>query len=301
MLYAVALDQERVDPMRVIREPHAMQGLAEELRGQGRTIALVPTMGYLHEGHLSLMREGKNRADILVVSVFVNPTQFGPSEDLDAYPRDFDRDKRLMEEVGADLVFCPTDKEMYPEGYQTYLTVEEVTRNLCGRSRPTHFRGVATVVTKLFHIVKPHVALFGQKDFQQLVVIRRMVKDLNLDVKIVGCPIVREPDGLAMSSRNKYLSPDERKEALALNKALSGALDLYRKGERNARVLLDEAHRILALHPGIRADYVSLCDAVTLEDVETVESQTVLAIAAFSGNTRLIDNRVLTELGEEGT
>ena len=286
--------------MKIIREPHAMQGLAEELRTQGRKIALVPTMGYLHEGHLSLMREGKKRADTLVVSVFVNPTQFGPKEDLDAYPRDFEQDKSFMQEVGVDWVFCPTDKGMYPDGYQTYLTVEEVTQNLCGRSRPTHFRGVATVVTKLFHIVKPHFALFGKKDFQQLVVIRRMVEDLNLDIEIVGCPIVREPDGLAMSSRNKYLSPDERKEALALRKALDRALDLYRNGERTAQVLVDEAHRILGLHPLIRGDYVSLCDTGTLTDVETIEGETVMAIAAFAGNTRLIDNCVLTDLGKEG-
>ena len=286
--------------MKIIREPHAMQGLADELRGQGGRIALVPTMGYLHEGHLSLMREGKKRAETLVVSVFVNPTQFGPQEDLDAYPRNFEQDKRLMQEVGVDWVFCPTDEGMYPDGYQTYLTVEEVTRNLCGRSRPTHFRGVATVVTKLFHIVKPHVALFGKKDFQQLVVIRRMVKDLNLDVEIVGCPIVREPDGLAMSSRNKYLSPDERREALALKKALDRARELFRDGERRAQVLVDEVHRILSLHPHIRADYVSLCDAETLEDVETIEGETVLAIAAFAGKTRLIDNSVLADLDNEG-
>jgi pantoate--beta-alanine ligase len=286
--------------MKIIREPHAMQGLAEELRGRGRRIALIPTMGYLHQGHLSLMREGKKRADTLVVSVFVNPTQFGPKEDLDAYPRDIEQDKSLMQEVGVDLVFCPTDKGMYPDGYQTYLTVEEVTQNLCGRSRPTHFRGVATVVTKLFHIVKPHVALFGKKDFQQLVVIQRMVKDLNLDIEIVGCSIVREPDGLAMSSRNKYLSPDERKEALALKKALDRACDLYRSGERSAQVLVDEAHRILDLHPRIRADYVGLYDTGTLTDVETIEGETVLAIAAFAGNTRLIDNSVLTDLDNEG-
>ncbi len=287
--------------MKIIREPQAMQGLAEGLRGQGRRIALVPTMGYLHEAHLSLMREGKKRADTLVVSVFVNPTQFGPQEDLGAYPRDFEQDKSFMQEVGVDLVFCPTDKGMYPDGYQTYLTVEEVTQTLCGRSRPTHFRGVVTVVTKLFHIVKPHVALFGKKDFQQLVVIRRMVKDLNLDIEIVGCPIVREPDGLAMSSRNKYLSPDERKEALALKKALDRARELYRNGERSAQVLVGEAHRILGLQPRIRADYVSLCDAGTLTDMETIKGETVLAIAAFVGNTRLLDNSVLTDLDKEGT
>ncbi len=293
-------DRERVDSMKIIREPQAMQGLAEELRGLGRRIALVPTMGYLHEGHLSLMREGKKRADTLVVSVFVNPTQFGPQEDLDAYPQDFEQDKRFMQDVGVDLVFCPTDKGMYPDGYQTYLTVEKVTQNLCARSRPIHFRGVATVVTKLFNLVKPHVALFGKKDFQQLVVIRRMVEDLNLDIEIVGCSIVREPDGLAMSSRNKYLSADERKEALAIKKALDRARDLYRNGERSAQALVDEAHRILGLHSRIRTDYVSLCNAGTLADVETIEGETVMAIAVFVGNTRLIDNCVLTELGREG-
>ena len=285
--------------MKIIREPRAMQGIAEELRGQEKRIALVPTMGYLHEGHLSLMREGRKRADILVVSVFVNPTQFGPKEDLDAYPRDFERDKGFMQEVGVDLVFCPTNKGMYPDGFQTYLTVEEVTRNLCGRSRPTHFRGVATVVTKLFNIVKPHVALFGKKDFQQLVVIRRMVEDLNLDIEIVGCSIVREPDGLAMSSRNKHLNADERKEALALKKALDRARDLYRSGETRAQVLVDEAHGILGLHPQIRTDYVSLCDAGTLTDVATIEGETVMAIAAFVGNTRLIDNCIFSGLGKE--
>lgn len=277
-----------------------MQGLADELRTRGRRIAFVPTMGYLHEGHLSLMREGRKRADALVVSIFVNPSQFGPQEDLDAYPRDFERDKRRLQEVPADALFCPTDEAMYPEGYQSYVTVEKVTQNLCGRSRPTHFRGVATVVAKLFHIVKPHVALFGRKDFQQIVVIRRMVEDLNFDIEIVGCEIVREPDGLAMSSRNKYLNAEERREALAIRRALDGASDLYRNGERSARLIVDEARRILSLHPLVRPDYVSLCDTRTLMDVETVEGEAVLAIAAFVGNTRLIDNCVLKDLSEAG-
>ncbi len=285
--------------MKIILEPRAMQGLADEVRSRAGRIAFVPTMGFLHEGHLSLMREGKKRADTLVVSIFVNPTQFGPQEDLDAYPRDFDRDESLMREVGVDVVFYPTDKDMYPKGYQTYLTVEEVTRNLCGKSRPTHFRGVATVVTKLFHIIKPHVALFGSKDFQQLVVIRRMVEDLNMDIEIVGCPIVREPDGLAMSSRNKYLSEDDRKEALAIKEALDRARELYRNGERDARALVEEAHRILDLHPGIRIDYVSLCDAGTLSDIETIRAESVMAIAAFVGKTRLIDNCVFLAPDEE--
>jgi len=267
-----------------------MQGFADSLRSQGKRIALVPTMGYLHDGHASLMEQGRERAETLVVSVFVNPTQFGPQDDLDAYPRDFERDRERMEAVGVDAVFYPTDGGMYEEGYQTYVTVEEVTQNLCGRSRPSHFRGVATVVTKLFNIVKPHVALFGEKDFQQLVVIRRMVKDLNLDIEIVGCPIVREPDGLAMSSRNKYLNSEERREALAIKKALERAQDLYRNGETRAQVLVEEANQILGSHSRIRTDYVSICDAGTLTEVESVEGGTVMAIAAFLGNTRLIDN-----------
>jgi pantoate--beta-alanine ligase len=195
-----------------------------------------------------------------------------------------------MEEVGVDAVFYPTEREMYGDGHQTYVTVEKVTETLCGRSRPHHFRGVTTVVSKLFNIVKPHIALFGEKDFQQLVVLRRMVEDLNFDVEIVGCPIVREPGGLAMSSRNKYLSADERKEALALKMALDEAQDLYRKGETNSRVIVEEAKRILGSHPRIRIDYVSLCDSHSLKDVEEVEDGTILAIAAFVGNTRLIDN-----------
>jgi pantoate--beta-alanine ligase len=281
---------EEAGSMKIIREPRSMQAHAETLRNQGQRIALVPTMGYLHEGHVSLMKEGKKRTDALVVSVFVNPTQFGPQEDLGTYPRDFEADRQRMEEVGVDAVFYPTDQEMYEEGYQTYVTVEMVTENLCGRSRPQHFRGVATVVSKLFNIVKPHVALFGEKDYQQLVVIRRMVADLNFDVEVVGCPIVREPDGLAMSSRNKHLNADERKEALALKMALDRAQDLYRKGETRARVIMEEAKRILGNHLRIRTDYISLCDGRSLTDVEEVQGGTLLAIAAFVGNTRLIDN-----------
>ncbi len=284
--------------MKVVHEPRGMQALADEIRSRDGRIALVPTMGFLHEGHLSLMREGRKRADHLVASIFVNPTQFGPQEDLDAYPRDFARDKGLLLEEGVDVLFCPTDRAMYPNGYQTYVTVEQVTRNLCGRSRPTHFRGVVTVVTKLFHIVKPHVALFGRKDFQQLVVIRRMVEDLNMDIEIVGCPIVREPDGLAMSSRNKYLSAQERREALAIKQALDRAEDLHRKGETGAGTLVQEARKILALYPGIRTDYVSLCDARTLDEIQEVQDESVMAVAAFVGKTRLIDNCVFEALDD---
>lgn len=286
--------------MKIIRQPKEMQRRAEAWRNQGQRIALVPTMGYLHEGHASLMREGRKRAQRLVVSVFVNPTQFGPREDLDAYPRDFEGDCKRMEEEGVDVVFHPSAEGIYREGHQTYVTVEELTRNLCGLSRPTHFRGVATVVTKLFNIVKPHIALFGEKDFQQLVVIRRMVDDLSFDIEIVGCPIVREPDGLAMSSRNKYLNTEERKEALAIKEALDGAQELYRKGETAAHALLEEANRILGNQTHIRTDYVSICDASTLTNVEKVEGNAVMAIAAFVGKTRLIDNcKFLPWQGEE--
>jgi len=283
--------------MKIIKAVGAMQNTAEELRLQGKRIAFVPTMGYLHEGHVSLMRQGKERADILVASVFVNPTQFGPQEDLDAYPRDFESDERLMREVGVDIVFYPTTEEIYPEGYQTYITLEQLPQNLCGASRPTHFRGVATVVTKLFNIVKPHVALFGDKDFQQRVVIQRMVRDLNSDVEIIGCPIVREKDGLAMSSRNAYLNPEERREALALKKALDSAQELFVQGERNSGPLLAKAQEILEAHPVIRIDYMKMCDTKNLEEIDKVEDEAVLAVATFLGKTRLIDNCVLPAAG----
>jgi pantoate--beta-alanine ligase len=284
--------------MKVIRKLTEMQRTAESLRLQGKRIALVPTMGFLHEGHLSLMREGRKRADVVVASVFVNPTQFGPQEDLEAYPRDFDRDEKLMRGVGVDFVFYPTVEEIYPEGYQTYVIVERVTRGLCGASRPVHFRGVATVVTKLFNVVKPHVALFGDKDFQQRVVIQRMVEDLNFDVEVLGCPTVRESDGLAMSSRNAYLSPQERGEAPALKRSLEEARTLFQAGERRAQLLMDKVRLSLSLHPLIKLDYLHVCDSRTLEDVAVIRKEAVLVIAAFLGKTRLIDNIVLVEPAE---
>lgn len=279
--------------MRVIESTRLMQQTAEGLRNKGKIIAFVPTMGYLHEGHLSLMREGRRRADIVIASVFVNPTQFGPQEDLASYPRDFERDCALMESARVDIVFHPRVEEMYPDGFQSYVTVEKVSQPLCGRSRPHHFRGVATVVAKLFNIVKPHVALFGWKDFQQVVVIQRMVKDLNFDLEIVGCPTVREPDGLAMSSRNIYLSAEERKEALGLKQALDEASALVRGGEREAAAILARVRQVLSERPGIRLDYVELRHPETLEDIERIEGPTLLAIAAYVGRTRLIDNCLL--------
>ncbi len=281
--------------MKIIRDIREMQQTAEALRLQGRRIAFVPTMGYLHQGHLSLMQEGRKRADVVVSSIFVNPTQFGPQEDLSAYPRDFENDERLMQEVGVDIVFYPAESEIYPEGYQTRVRVEKVTQNLCGASRPVHFGGVTTVVTKLFHIVKPHVALFGDKDFQQRVVIQRMARDLNFDIEVIGCPTVREADGLAMSSRNAYLTPEERKKALSVKQALVRAGELYDGGVRNTEDLLSGVREVLAACPEMQIDYIKICDTETLEEIDRVEKEAVLAIAVFLGNTRLIDNAVFSE------
>jgi len=293
MKASVSAAKREIRAVEIIGDVACMQKRSEELRRQGLRIAFAPTMGYLHEGHLSLMREGGKRADIVVASIFVNPTQFGPDEDLEAYPRDFEGDERLMQEAGVDIVFYPTVKEIYPDGFETYVTLEKATRNLCGRSRPIHFRGVATVVTKLFNIVRPHVALFGDKDFQQRAVIQRMAKDLNFDIEVVGCPIVREPDGLAMSSRNAYLSPEERTEALAIKRSLDHAENLFLKGERQAEPLREKVEEILSAQSRIRIDYIKICDTTTMEDVETIEREAVLAVAAYLGKTRLIDNCVL--------
>ncbi len=219
--------------MKIISSIREMQAFSESVRNAGQKISFVPTMGYFHEGHLSLMREGRQRGDCLAISIYVNPTQFGPSEDFEKYPRDFERDSSLADGVGVDVIFYPEDKEMYPELYQTYVNVENVTENLCGLSRPGHFRGVTTVCAKLFNIVKPHYAIFGRKDFQQLIAIKRMVLDLNMDLEIIGMPIVREADGLAMSSRNVYLRTEEREAALSLSRSLKMAKEMYDRGEKD--------------------------------------------------------------------
>jgi pantoate--beta-alanine ligase len=281
--------------LEIIRTALQMQGFADAERKAGRRIALVPTMGYFHAGHLSLMREGRGRGDCLVVSLFVNPTQFAPTEDLAAYPRDFERDRGLAEKEGADVLFVPDDREMYPEGYQTYVLVEGVTNNLCGISRPHFFRGVTTVCTKLFHIVKPHLAVFGRKDFQQYVTIKRMVCDLNMDIEVIGLPTVREPDGLAMSSRNVYLSPAERASALGLSRSLVRAERLYEGGERDAAAIIREVSAFIAGHPGAAIDYVQICDAATMRDIPRIDSEAVLALAVRVGRTRLIDNHLFGE------
>ncbi len=278
--------------MQIIRTIQAMKERSSQARREGEVIAFVPTMGSFHEGHLSLMREGKKLGDLLVVSLFVNPTQFSPSEDFKSYPRDFERDRKMAEEVGTDILFAPEPEKMYPPDHQTIVRVEKVTRNLCGRSRPAHFQGVATVVSMLFEIVMPQVAIFGEKDYQQLVTIKQMVRDLHMSVEVVGMPTVREADGLAMSSRNTYLSPEERKGASSLYRSLRKAEELLQKGERDADRILQEMKRILRSEPLVGMDYIEVCDAHTLEDVQRIDGDVVIALAAYSGKTRLIDNLV---------
>jgi pantoate--beta-alanine ligase len=280
--------------IKVIKTVQEMRTISDRLRGRGKTIAFVPTMGYLHEGHLSLIRKGRALGDHLVVSIYVNPAQFGPGEDLEAYPRDLDRDLALVEKEGVDVVFTPDDAALYAGGFQTYVTLEKLPNHLCGISRPIHFRGVATVVTKLFNIVKPHFAVFGQKDYQQLMIIRRMVRDLDFDIEIVGAPTVREPDGLAMSSRNSYLSTEQRKSALSLIKSLKRAQAMVEDGIKESKQIRDEAASLITSHPDTSVDYVSICDPETLVDMPTVNRPALMALAVKVGKTRLIDNILLS-------
>ena len=279
--------------MKIVKSIREMQKLSDELRCQGKKIGFVPTMGYLHEGHLSLLREAKKRCDVLVMSIFVNPTQFGPNEDFEQYPRDFDRDKNLAEKEGCDIIFYPEAKEMYPENYLTHVEVEKITTILCGASRPGHFRGVTTVVAKLFNAVKPHVAVFGQKDAQQAVVIKRMARDLNFDIDIVVAPIVREADGLAMSSRNIYLSPDERKQALVLNRSLAEAERLILSGEKSTTIIKKKMEEMINEQPDAKIDYVEILHPETLEFQTDIQSDVLIALAVKIGRTRLIDNRIV--------
>jgi pantoate--beta-alanine ligase len=282
--------------MEVIKTIKEMKEFSSQARRAGKTIAFVPTMGYFHDGHLSLMREGRRRGHLLIISLFVNPTQFGPNEDFKNYPRDFERDSKMAEEVGVDVLFAPEASDMYPLNHQTIVRVEKVTQNLCGRSRPIHFQGVTTVVMMLFEIVMPHVAIFGEKDYQQLVTIQQMVRDLHMSVEVVGMPTVREADGLAMSSRNAYLLPEERKAALSLYRSLQKAKELLQKGERKAERILHEMKGIFQSEPLVRIDYVQICDATTLQDVDRIEGDVVVALAAYLGKTRLIDNLVYRNL-----
>jgi pantoate--beta-alanine ligase len=277
-------------PLKQIRTVREMKKYLAEARSRRRRVALVPTMGYLHEGHLLLVREARRLASLVIVSVFVNPTQFGPNEDLDRYPRDMRGDLRKLRQEGVEVVFSPDTAEIYPERYQTYVDVTEVTRDYCGASRPGHFRGVATVVTKLFNIVQPDVAIFGEKDYQQLVVIRRLTKDLGMDVEVVGLPTVREEDGLAMSSRNAYLSPAQRQQATTIYRGLRKAKRLLDSGERDAAELAAIAVDLLREEQDLVIDYVAVCDPETLERIPEVEKEAVLLVAVKVGDTRLIDN-----------
>ena len=279
--------------MDIIRTVSEMQRRMTAVRAAGQKIAFVPTMGFLHQGHLSLLDAGRRRGDLLVLSIFVNPTQFGQGEDFEDYPRDLQRDSELAEASGVDVIFAPSAAEMYPSGYASYVNVEGITETLCGASRPGHFRGVCTVVAKLFNIVQPYLAIFGAKDFQQLAVIRRMTLDLNLPIEIVGMPIFREPDGLAMSSRNVYLSPEQRRQALALSQALATARELVAGGETDSAAIIARLERDISTQPDARIDYVRICHQFTLADQPGVDTDAVLLLAVYVGETRLIDNGFL--------
>ena len=281
--------------MKIVKDINEMQSMAEETRLAGKKIALVPTMGALHEGHLNLMDYGRKEADLLVVSIFVNPLQFGPKEDFEKYPRDLERDGRMTGKRGADFIFSPNANTFYPEFFQTYVHVEKVTQGLCGACRPGHFRGVTTVVCKLFHIVKPHLAVFGQKDYQQLIAIQQMVEDLNMDIEVVGRPTVREMDGLAMSSRNAYLSPEERISARSLSQALKEVQALFDKGEKKTEVLLKQAVNLINQQPHTRIDYARISHPRTLEELTVVGDRGVFLLAVWVGGTRLIDNCLLED------
>ena len=276
--------------MEIVSTVDEVRERVRKWRGEGLSIGLVPTMGYLHEGHRSLIDKAVEQNDRVIVSVFVNPIQFGPTEDLATYPRDLDRDAAVCENAGADLIFHPNKEEMYFDDFCTYVDMEHLTEGLCGKSRPTHFRGVCTVVSKLFHIAEPDRAYFGQKDAQQLAVIRRMVRDLNFNLEIVGCPIVREDDGLAKSSRNTYLSPQEREAAVVLSRALCRGEELLRAGETDAARVTAAVREILEAEPLAKVDYVEAVDFDNLQPVEKVTGTLLLAIAVYIGKTRLIDN-----------
>ncbi len=276
--------------MKTIADIQEMQKLAEQARRAGKVIALVPTMGFLHEGHLSLIRIADAEADIVVTSIYVNPTQFGANEDIDQYPRDLDRDTMLAEQAGTDVLFIPTDTAMYPHYYQTFVNMRNLTQGLCGAFRPTHFRGVTTIVTKLFNIVKPHIAVFGQKDAQQAIVIGQMTKDLNFDIEIKVAPIVRHEDGLAMSSRNKYLTPQQRLDVPVLYQALCQARDIIEKGERNATAVKKYMKKMIDGIAPNKIDYIEIVDAGTLEPLQKISGNILIALAVYIGKARLIDN-----------
>jgi pantoate--beta-alanine ligase len=280
--------------MKVLKTIDEMRAFSRDAPVRAGSVGLVPTMGALHEGHLSLIRAARKRSDVVAASIFVNPAQFGPAEDFAKYPRDFEKDCALLERERTDAVFAPSAEEMYPPGAMTWVTVEGMSDRLCGRSRPGHFRGVTTVVSKLLSIVRPDLAFFGQKDAAQVAILRRMVRDLHLPVTVEVCPIVREPDGLAMSSRNAYLNPEERKSALVLYRALRSAEALFDGGERDSDRLIAAGKREFSGETRARLDYFEIVDPSSLEPVPTIRTPALIALAAFLGSTRLIDNIVVT-------
>ena len=276
--------------MRVVEKVKDVRSTVKEWKAKGLKIGFVPTMGYLHEGHESLIKKASEENDRVVVSIFVNPIQFGPKEDLSTYPRDLDRDSKVCKSAGADIIFHPENEEMYFKDFSTFVDMNGLTDGLCGKSRPTHFRGVCTVVTKLFNIVAPDRAYFGEKDAQQLAVIKRMVRDLNIDIEIIGCPIVREKDGLAKSSRNTYLSVEERNAATILNKSLTVAKEKIKAGERNSAAIIKLIEETINSEKLAKIDYIEVVDSLSMEKVERIEKAVLVAIAVFIGKTRLIDN-----------
>ena len=277
--------------MKIIKKIAEMQKIANDLRQQGKSIGFVPTMGYLHEGHLSLMKCARKENDVVVISIFVNPIQFAPGEDYERYPRDEEGDIRKAKEAGVDIVFIPDVKDMYSDNYSTYVEEKVLSAGLCGARRPGHFKGVTTIVAKLFNIVKPHRAYFGKKDYQQLRVIERMARDLNFDIEIIGCPIVREPDGLAMSSRNVYLNQEERKSALCLYKSLLLAQNMIKKGGKKPAIIKKAMEEFILKHPHVKKiDYIEIVDRYTLQPVDKLTGNELIALAVFVGPARLIDN-----------
>lgn len=276
--------------MKIITSIAKMQEIANRLREEKKVIGFVPTMGHLHQGHLSLIKLARKKCDILVVSIFVNPKQFGPKEDYELYPRDFERDKKLLQAEKVDIIFYPTVEEMYPPNFYTEVTISYLTDTLCGAFRPGHFNGVTTVVAKLFNIVKPHFAVFGEKDYQQMVVIKKMVKDLNWDIEIISAPTVREEDGLAISSRNLYLSPEERRRALVLYKALKAGEKLVKKGEKDPKKIKETIRSLIEKENPEKIEYVEVVDPETLHPVSSIESSVLCAVGVWFGKARLIDN-----------
>jgi pantoate--beta-alanine ligase len=279
--------------LKTLRTIAEMRAASRQARQSGKRLGFVPTMGALHEGHLSLVRAAHRATDVVVASIFVNPTQFGPNEDLAKYPRSFERDCELLEKEGVEWLFAPSVQEMYPSGAVTWVLVEELSNKLDGRSRPGHFRGVSTVVSKLFHIVEPNIAFFGQKDAAQAAIIRRMVLDLNLPVEVAVCPIVREPDGLAMSSRNAYLDSQQRQKALVLHRSLMRVQELLERGEISAHILASEGRNEFNADPSVRLDYFEIVNPDTLDPIEDISNGALIAVAAYIGSTRLIDNTLV--------